>query len=557
MLKIIEQSELFKKIQDYSRNTVPRNIILDELPGVYGASLIEEVNAIISYYNIYDYGAEFIPSTTEDYTGSKLKYKQCKSLIDKEARFMFSNPPEIRVEVKQKEENYIKNKRYSPIDVMVNKENKSNIYKENESMLQDFVDEVLDKNNFNSKLLKAAKDCFIGKRVALVLNFNEKGIQLNFVNSLEFVYETDEETDELTKIITFFIQEDNKERDKQRFYKKKYELEDGTCYVEEAIYDGYGEKVEDITERRATGLNFVPAVVIINDGLTGDLLGESEIESLFDSESYYSKMSNADMDSENFNMNVIRYLMNVDPESSKNLSVAPGSVWDLVQDMNLPDGAGGAQIGTLESNMNYSSALDSTLKRIKQDMYSQIDMPDVSSEALKGMITSGKALKAIYWPLSVRVGEKMLEWGPKLQKAINMVIEGVKLITISNVYDLLVPDVEYEVVILNRSPIQEDEVEEKQVALSEVSANVLSRKTYLKKYYKMNDEEALDEIYQIALEKRIVEESYNDFNDYNERNYDNNLDNVDDSKNKEQNNLDDDQTINDNNDDEDDVRYNK
>lgn len=512
-MSVLDQFQLFEKTKNILRYQIPKNVIIEEMPGVYGSSLTEELNALITYYNIYDYGAEFVPTTMKDYMGSTLKYKKCKSLIDKEARFMFSNPPNIKIVVQQEEENDSAEYNISPETILRAAETPDdNTAKKNEATLQDFIDSVLKSNLFSSKLIKAAKDCFIGKRVALFVNFNENGISLMFANSMEFVYDTDPETDEITKIVSFFIQEDNKNKNEQRFYKKKLEIkEDGYCYVSEGIYDGNGVLKETITEEQNTLLPFVPAVVILNDGLTGDLLGDSEIDQLYDAESYYSKMANADMDAGKFNMNTIRYLLNVDPNTSEDLSVAPGALWDLSQDLGLGQDASGPSVGTLASDTSYAPALESTLKRLNQSMHNQVDVPDISAESLSGVITSGKTLKAIYWPLSSRVQEKMLEWGPKLEKVVRMIVEGAKIIPVSYVqYIDEIPDVEYEVNIQANSPIQEDETEEKQVALSEIGNNVLSRKSYLKRFYKMNDKEALSEIYQIAMEKRMIEDSYLD-----------------------------------------------
>ena len=39
-------------------------------------------------------------------------------------------------------------------------------------------------------LLKGLKDCFIGKRIAIVVNFNDDGITITFLKPTEFIYET-------------------------------------------------------------------------------------------------------------------------------------------------------------------------------------------------------------------------------------------------------------------------------------------------------------------------------------------------------------------------------
>lgn len=60
----------------------------------------------------------------------------------------------------------------------------------------------------------------------------------------------------------------------------------------------------------------------------------------------------------------------------------------------------------LKSDTTYTGALGTTLDRLKQAMYDQLAVPNVSPDAMQGVVTSGKTLKAIYWDLIVRCDEK-------------------------------------------------------------------------------------------------------------------------------------------------------
>ena len=247
----------------------------------------------------------------------------------------------------------------------------------------------------------------------------------------------------------------------------------------------------------------------MNDGLTGDLLGESEIASLEDFEGWFSRLSNADMDAERQGMNPVRWARDMNPESTKNLSIAAGSFWDLQTDQNSADGVTG-EVGVLETSMNYTSAITSTLNRIKSSMFDSIDMPDVSPEALKGVVSSGKTLKAIYWGLIVRCDEKMLAWRPAIENIMRIIIEGSKLYpgsALSYVQEP-VPDVEFDVRVENQYPLPEDETEEKTIDLAEVAGQTMSRKAYMKKWRNLNDEEADAELEQIARERELLEDSF-------------------------------------------------
>lgn len=473
---------------------VPFSLISSEIEGLYGSQVLAEMAQIIGYYDVYEKGASFKTEGSKgDYTPSDLKFKQVASLINKEARFLFSRSPDLWVDVPPGE----------------NRE----AAKEANTTLQNLVDRVLEKNRFKSKLLKAAKDCFIGKRVAYFVNFNEeKGtIKVNFIPSLEFVYETDEDdTDLITKLVAFYTVVDSQSKTNQRIYKKKYWMhDDGHCWISEAIYDGHGTLIEELTPERATKFQYIPAGVIVNDGLTGDLLGESEVNSLEDFESWFSRLSNADMDAERQGMNPVRWARDMNPESTKNLSIAAGAFWDLQTDQNSAEGVTG-EVGVLETSMNYTNAISSTLSRIKSSMYDTLDMPDVSPDALKGVVSSGKTLKAIYWGLIVRCDEKMLAWRPAIENIMRIIIDGAKLYPGSarGFVSENIPDVEFEVRVDNQYPLPEDEAEEKQTDLAEVTAQTMSKKAYMKKWRNLTDEEADAELQQIAKERELLEDSF-------------------------------------------------
>ena len=160
--------------------------------------------------------------------------------------------------------------------------------------------------------------------------------------------------------------------------------------------------------------------------------------------------------------------------------------------------------------MNYSTALGTTLDRIKNTMYEQCAVPNVSPEALKGVVSSGKTLKAIYWDLIVRCDEKMLAWRPALQFLGKCIIEGVRLYPKAGQFyiDEALPDIGYTIRVDNQYSLPEDEQEEKQTDLAEVTAQTMSRKSYMKKWRNLTDDEAEEELRQIALERQILEDAF-------------------------------------------------
>lgn len=476
-------------------NDIPYNVINAEFQSdSLTKDAIADFTEIQKYYNIYKRGASFhSEGTLGHYVPANLKYKMASSLINKEARFMFAESPDIHVKPDGALE-------------QLSKETKDNV-----SLLDGLVQSVLDKNKFEESLIKAARDCFIGKRVAVMVNFNEEdGITINFIPPLQFIYETKiGNPSELTKFVAFIIINDSSDSLKKRIFKKKYVMDDdGTIWLEETVYNGAGNIVAQPMELTPIDLPFIPAQVILNDGLTGDLDGESEIELLADYESWYSKLANADIDAERKGMNPIRYAVDMDSNSTKNLSSAAGSFWDLSSDQNLEGRS--PQVGILESSMSYSNSLGSSLDRIKETGYEQVDMPSINMDSMRGSITSGKSLKAIYWPLIVRCKEKMKSWGPAIRRIVDYVIQGAIIYpdTTRNYIDELPMPVSYKIEVSQNTPIFEDEQEEKTIDLAEVGANVMSRKTYMQKWRLLSDKEVDRELAQIAKERQILEDTF-------------------------------------------------
>jgi hypothetical protein len=475
-------------------NRIPYGLINEEVEG-YANDTLAELTQICKYYKVYKKGASFVSEGSNgDYVPADLPYKMAASLINKEARFLFADAPEITITPKGD----LGKATQGALDQI--------------TVMSDLVKTVLDANRFEQQLIKAARDCFIGKRVACLVNFNEDdGVTVTFLPSTQFLYEMNVSNTKLRKFVAFIITRDSITLSEKRVFKKKYEVESvngkDVVFLEEAMYDGVGRLLEVVTERQEIMLDRIPAVIILNDGLTGDNLGESEIEVLEEYEKWYSKLSNADIDSERKSMNQIKYAIDMDSNSTKGLSTAPGAFWDLGSDQNLDNPH--PAVGTINPDTSYSSALQQSLDRIKSTGYDQVDMPDINLQTMSGAITSGKALKAIYWPLIIRCKEKMKTWGPQLEAMVSIIIDGAIVYPrcIKRYTDDFLVSTAYEVEVEQKIPIPDDEVEEKNVDLAEVTAQVLSKKSYMKKWRGLTDDEVTEELEQIAVEREMLETS--------------------------------------------------
>ena len=491
--KVIEAANSTEVLTAFSR--IPYALLNQEVGG-NTQDVLAEMTEICKYYKVYKKGMDFtVEGSNGDYVPATLRYKMAASLINKEARFLFAESPDVTVDAKGDAG-------------QVSKEAKDELTNWN-----DLLKSVLDANLFEKALLQAAKDCFIGKRVAGIVNFNEEdGVTITFLPATQFLFETRIGNDNiLTKFVCFIVVKDSTALNNKRVFKKKYTLIDGVVHLEERMYDGAGREVSteefEPTEQQPTKLATIPAVVFLNDGLTGDSKGESEIDLLQDYEQYYSKLANGDIDAERKTMNPTRYAIDMDQRSTKGLSSSAGAFWDLQSDQNLDHPA--PKVGMLESAMNYSDALKTSLDRIKTAGYEQVDMPNITLETMAGAITSGKALKAIYWPLIVRCKEKMKMWGPKLRQLAEIVFEGALAYpnTITKYIDTPLVPVAHEIHVEQNTPLPEDELEERNMDLAEVAAQTMSKKSYMKKWRGLTDDEAREELEQIALERQIIDDN--------------------------------------------------
>lgn len=461
-----------------------QNIIQAELGGLYGNEVIKEMNEIIKLYDIYEGPGQDWIVDEKDYTPTKKKTNYIKKLIKEEARFLFGKTPIFTVQVEDDK------------------------YQEQVEEINKYINKLLKDNLFEDKLVKGARDCFIGKRIAIKLHADTitKTIRLMFVPSLEFVYEPFEDrVDELKKIIFFHQMNQEQDKSKQIIWKQKYEMVDGKCILNEGFYNGNGDLLETLAVNVDLKLSGIPAYVILNDGLSGDLKGESDVEEILENGIEYNKVSSEDLDALKKGMNRIIYGTDVDPEASKHFKLKPGAYWDVSTDI-ASDGKQ-AQIGTIDTDFNYDTRMENTLNRIKADMHEVLNIPMINNSDLQGMMTSGKSMKALYWQLITRCEEKMMSWRPALEWMIKAILEMNEVYAINTL-----PKLEnFDVVVENQYPLQENEDEEMVLDLQKVNAQTMSRKTFIKKWANVADDIAEEELKQIQLEKQMLEDSYSQF----------------------------------------------
>jgi hypothetical protein len=448
-----------------------------ELEGIFGDCVIRDLKEIIDLYRQYDgSGQDWEVKQNLDYKPSKSRTNIIKKLIKEEARFMFSRSPEIRIEAIDKQKDG-----------------------EKAEKLNHIINKILKENNFGDKLLKGARDCFIGKRVALKLSADETRVKPLFRPSMEFIFDTDpEDSDRLIKVIFFYQQNDSIDKKDQRIWKQKYWIENGQCYLTEAVYDGHARVIDIIKENEPLNIDFIPVKVIINDGLTGDLIGESDVTEIEENQEAYNHLKSDDLDALKFNMFPIKLGKNLSEATTEKLSIAPNAFVDGQSENEDRD----CDLSVVESTFNYETKYLESINRAKNDMYELLNVPNVSLEQLKGLMQSGKSMKALYWNLITRCNEKWTVWHCALEWMIESILKMHKVYVEKSI-DL---DFDYAINITLLYSLPEDDQAEKQNDLAEVNANVRSKKSYIQKWSIADDADA--ELEQIAKEQSMFQDAF-------------------------------------------------
>lgn len=468
----------------------PYFVLRNEMESGYNL-YAKELLQIKQNYLDYRHGANFYTEgSAGDYVPSDVHFKIARTLIDKEARFMFSRSPDIVIKPLSTEEGE----------------------KKQAEQYQKLVNAVLKdrKNNFSKALIKSAKDCFIAGRVACLVDYSDRdGILIHFYSALQFYYETEPGSDRIVKFISFDYVNKSKSAKERMYLVNRYEERDRSVYMRSTLYDGSGNIKEQLIPEQKIELNYIPAVVIENDGTLEDDRGVSEIESLVEYESGYSRLGNGDIDSERKGMNPIRYTVDMNSETTENLSSGAGAFWDLRSEQNQNEVH--PMVGTLAPAMNHTEPVKVTLKRLETAMYNEVDVPNISDETLSGVITSGKTIEALYFPLQTRCDEKLETWRP----AIGAVIETVIDLALLNRREVIskyvltgLDEILFSVEVIENYALMKDENEEKSSDLSEIASNARSRKSYIKKWRGTefeSEDQIEEELMQIAIENNMFD----------------------------------------------------
>lgn len=111
---------------------------------------------------------------------------------------------------------------------------------------------------------------------------------------------------------------------------------------------------------------------------------------LIENQNAYNRLTSDDIDALRFNLFPQRVATDASVSSLDKLVIAPGALIDLQTDPTMMDGKQ-ASMEMLEPKFGYDDRIEHTLCRIKSDMYELLSVPDLSTEQLKGTLSSGQS----------------------------------------------------------------------------------------------------------------------------------------------------------------------
>lgn len=483
---------------------------------------LQEVEKYYQYFDGFDvtdlnadYGQTWkIKEDSLDYKPTREIRNYIRSLIKKQARFMMGTEPELI---------------FSPI---VDKEDDK---AENKRIL---FDHILGHAKFWSKCKRALVDATVGKRVLLSVIANPgEPVDVQFYSMPQFSYIVDPKDPSRLLSVDIVYQDERTKgmsTEKQLWHHYRYEMksgssnsgittaledveeqcwftytltdgtsnqiymtEDGQTTIKEKdaklieIEDNLGNKVQvplKVQESAPTGLSQIPCKVILNEPLTNDVYGTSDVKDLITIADNTNRTISDMRDSLRFKMFEQPVIIDGSSKSIQGMKIAPNALVDIKSDPTSSiGGAGGrqAQVTTISGNFNFLPTAQYYLDGAKKAMYELMDqpLPEKVQDA-----PSGIAMQYLFYDLMSKCDDKWAEWDDAIEWLIELLEEilskvgvdlGVLPQDIQSSYQTLTT-----LTIDHRYPLPSDELSAKQTALTEVQTNVRSHQSYIEEFSK-------------------------------------------------------------------------
>ena len=362
-------------------------------------SALERVSNANLTYSYYDLTGQYWTPPSIGYLPTVLPVNLARWFVKKRAAWMFEVAPDVECPP----ESYDPPDKLESVDYTPSA--KQARLNRQAATRESILYRVWGDNNLENKLLQAGRDHFIGGMAAIRITHSPThGIRVLFKPTQEVfpVYDPDD-PEVMTKVhFCSFLDND------KTIWRQTWELINGRCYLTEGTYTTNLKQIGDLRYNRAdTLLDFIPVILVPNEGLSGDPFGRSYLHDLIPLFDQYSRSMSDSADALRFNLFAVTVLLNAAPGAEENLKISPGEVWNI--------GGEGLDVKKLESSFQYADALKDFLTRLENVMHMLGEVPDITPDRIKGFgLVSGVALKLLYSDLVSATQQSWRVWKSSL-----------------------------------------------------------------------------------------------------------------------------------------------
>ena len=504
---------------------------------------LEEVQLYYEHFDGFDvtdmnsdYGQTWkIDEDKLDYKPTREIRNLIRQLVKKQSRFMMSQEPELVFNaVVEGREKQAEQKRI-------------------------LFDSILRQANFWPKAASALTDATVGKRVLMTVLGNEgESVDVRFYPMPQFSYTVDPKDSSKLLVVDIVYQDERTrgmDKEAQLWHHYRYEMkagdsesgitsaledkeeecwltyvltdgesnqiyitEDGGTTIKESsaklvdIEDNLGNKIQvplALMESAPTGLSQIPARVILNEPLTNDVYGNSDVKDLITIADNMNRTISDLRDALRFRMFEQPVIIDGSTKSLQGMKIAPNAVIDLKTDTSTSIGAGGgskqASVTSISSNFNFLPSVQYYLDEAKRSMYELMDQP--LPEKVQSA-PSGIAMQFLFYDLMSRCDSKWVEWDSAIEWLVSMIEEILEKVSVA--IEPLPEDLksswqEITTLTINHNyPLPADEQAKRQTAMQEVQTSVRSHQSYIEEFSR--NENAEDEWSRILEEAAQLEE---------------------------------------------------
>lgn len=450
------------------------------------------------------YGQNWPTDDNCDYKPTQDIRNKVKPLLRKQARWMFGKEPTLI---------------FKPDD-----------FKDKDKCedLRKFVEDIFENNNFWNNTRKAFLESTVKKRVLLRAEANPgQPLVLKYETIENFYYK--EKNGVLLKVVFFEEDELNvyREADADKiyylhtyYYKVNENSKERQAWYKKETYKNT-DLQEGLTIDIDTGFTAIPCWLIKNGGELNDSFGESDVTELEDAQNQYNRRISDFADALRFQLFGSEVVIDGDEDDVNKFTIAPNALHAVKTRGELVENGGQAAVQRMEYNIGNSDAIEAYLDRTERDMNFALDMPKLSD---LNNIPSAKAMIYLYNDLIARCEEKWNDWERPLLALINFIIE-VAPVCYKGIFNSEWLSIKYTTIFKHNYPLPSDDDEKKKTAISEVEADVRSRKSYIKEFSdEEDDEKAFSEILEEKTQLSNAEDSFTEgLNNELNNNVDNNL----------------------------------